>query len=210
MTYCTDMEGMLRKIDPASLVRMLEPMGYEHLAVKRGDIWIGRKRSERGEWQVTVPLDRSLADYGEAMHRVLKTVASSEEMLVADILRKLIPADAFMDRHVFLTLLEGVRDGGSVSVGDVLSAAQKSVAVYVFGGWNPYPEVSPPENRKLRVTLRCIAGSRKCRDAVYLASKPEAYTRLDYTSPGWYMSLTGKRIEDGKVAAWMAETPYRG
>lgn len=200
----TDIRDILAGIDPSSVISMLEGRGFRHFRTTREDIWKGNRD---GYW-VTVPVDLSLSDYTDAMLQVFETVAAMEKSSVSALLAEMLSCRSYIDAARFFSLL-----GNGEAVFDmdrIRAAADASLCVRVFDTWNPWPGSEPPANTKLRVTLECIADSRKCRDAVYLASKPEGYTRFEYTSPGWYMSLTGKRIEDGKVKAWMREIPFRG
>lgn len=204
MRYYSDYTSVVAKIDPGTFVAWLERHGFSHVQRKRTDVWHGCREKD-GKFWIDVPLDRSLADYSDAMIRALGVAADAEKTCILGLLTLLVPCRAYMDRDMFLGRLED----RSYSKEEIIRLAGECTGKYEFDSWNPWPAVEPPANRKLRITLECIADSRKCRDAVWLTGKPQGFTRLRYTAPGWYMSLTGERIDDDKVKAWLCEIPYK-
>lgn len=206
MRYYSNYEAVVARIDPQQFVKWLEGRGFSHVPRKRTDVWHGC-REKGGRFWIDVPLDRTLADYTDAMVRALGVAAEAEDMCIFEMLTVLVPCRTYIDMDMFVSALGSC---GSFSREDLIRIVDSCVTKYEFDDWNPWPVVAPPENTKLRVTLECIAGSRKVRDAVYLAGEPVAPTRFEYEGPGWYMSLTGKRIDDSRVRAWKTEIPYRG
>ena len=82
MIYSVDMQKVTDDIDPEHFVGYLENTGWKKFPTKRADIKV--LQLERGDefYQVTIPLDKGLSDYYEAMFRAVNEVARAESKQV--------------------------------------------------------------------------------------------------------------------------------
>ena len=78
------------KINPVILTNYLAETGWNIYPSKRTDLKIFQYVNGEEFYQVTVPLDKNLSDYKQAMYRAVETVSRREkcsiEQLVLDLL----------------------------------------------------------------------------------------------------------------------------
>lgn len=66
-----------KEMDPERLVQHLEDTGWKQIPRKQSDIKVFQKEKDKF-YQVTVPMDKNLSDYKEAMCQAIKTIAEAE------------------------------------------------------------------------------------------------------------------------------------
>ena len=99
MIYAVNYEELVTGINPRAAVRYLESLGWQVFPRKNKAIRVLQKNTTNGA-QVTIPYDRSLADYQEAMLRAVQVIADTENMtLVQVILSFLNPNIDIMKRR---------------------------------------------------------------------------------------------------------------
>ena len=153
---------------------------------------------------VSILLDKTDKKYAETIERALLTIGEAEKLSVFELLSKLIPCCKLINLDSLLATV-----GDVVSRSDLEALVPNCLDAIGFDGWNPWPAVKAPVNTKLRAPLECRPHIRKCRDVLYLDKKPEKYTRIKFSEPGWYMIQTGEKIDNQKIKAWRIEKPYQ-
>ncbi len=72
-------ENIADRVDPHTLEKYLLESGWTVYSTKRKDIAILQYITDKDFKQVTIPLDRNLNDYTQAMHRAIKTVVDAQK-----------------------------------------------------------------------------------------------------------------------------------
>lgn len=87
MIYSVNFKDLTEKINPHAFVKYLNDTGWTQWKTKRSYIKIFQKIKEDGEgFQVTIPLDKELLDYKEAIYEAIETVAFVEEQSTEQLL----------------------------------------------------------------------------------------------------------------------------
>lgn len=113
MIYSVNYEKMADCIKPISFVNFLKDNNWSHFKTKRTDIMVFQKRIVENDFQVKIPMDKTLYDYRKAMYRAIETVSLAEKQdmgqLVllllnpnADILKVRLDCDSVANGNIFL------------------------------------------------------------------------------------------------------------
>ena len=87
MIYSVNFKDLTEKINPHAFVKYLKDIGWTQWETKRHYIKVFQKIKENGEgFQVTIPLDKELLDYKEAIYQAIETVAFVEEQSTEQLL----------------------------------------------------------------------------------------------------------------------------
>ncbi len=87
MIYSVNFKDLTEKINPHAFVKYLNDTGWTQWKTKRNYIKVFQKIKEDGEgFQVTIPLDKELLDYKEAIYEAIETVAFVEEQSTEQLL----------------------------------------------------------------------------------------------------------------------------
>lgn len=87
MIYSVNFKDLTEKINPHAFVKYLNDTGWIQWKTKRNYIKVFQKIKEDGEgFQVTIPLDKELLDYKEAIYEAIETVAFVEEQSTEQLL----------------------------------------------------------------------------------------------------------------------------
>jgi len=86
MIYSINYMDMAKKINPLSLTRYLKETGWTQYEVRRADVKIFQYDRGNEYYQISVPLDNTLSDYGNAMYRSIETIAQVERKSIEQIM----------------------------------------------------------------------------------------------------------------------------
>lgn len=86
--------NITEKIDPVMLTNYLAETGWNIYPSKRTDLKVFQYVDGEKFYQVTVPLDKNLGDYKQAMYRAVETVASKENRAIEQLIGQLLDPDS--------------------------------------------------------------------------------------------------------------------
>lgn len=79
MIYSVDFKKLTEKINPISFVKYLKDTGWMQFPTKKTYVKIFQiSKSDSDFFQVTIPMNRDLLDYQDAMYQAIETVAFVE------------------------------------------------------------------------------------------------------------------------------------
>jgi hypothetical protein len=91
MIHAVDLMDLADKINPLAFVKYLKDTGWIEFHTKKTFIKIFQIRTEKdGDYQVNIPLDKTLADYKSAMLQAVETVAAKEQQAIEEVLLYLL------------------------------------------------------------------------------------------------------------------------
>lgn len=82
--------NLINEIDPEIFCKYLQDSGWKQFPRKRQDIKVFQIEKGNDLYQATIPLDRKLGDYEEAMKMAVKEVALYKEVTEGEVLSFLI------------------------------------------------------------------------------------------------------------------------
>lgn len=77
------------EIDPQKFIEYLEETGWVRFSMKRRDIAIFQREREQELFQITIPIDKNLADFQWAMYSAASTAAEVEAKSAEEIILRL-------------------------------------------------------------------------------------------------------------------------
>lgn len=78
MIYSVDFLELTEQINPLAFVKYLKDTGWNSFQIMRKNIRVFQKEMGGAFHQITLPMDKQLSDYKEAMYRAVKTVSEVE------------------------------------------------------------------------------------------------------------------------------------
>lgn len=90
MIYSVDFMEMTEKINPLDFTRYLVNTEWNLFDIKKSYIKVFQFEDNDEFYQVTVPMDRELSDYKEAMYRAIKTVSKKEKRSLEEVMLYLL------------------------------------------------------------------------------------------------------------------------
>ena len=78
MIYSVDFLELTEQINPLAFVKYLKDTGWNSFQIMRKNIRVFQKEMGGSFHQITLPMDKQLSDYKEAMYRAVKTVSEVE------------------------------------------------------------------------------------------------------------------------------------
>lgn len=86
MIYSINYMDMAKKISPLAIARYLKETGWRQFIIQRQDIKVFQYDKDQDCFQVNIPMDNSLSDYGMAMYSAIETVAHVEEKSIEQVM----------------------------------------------------------------------------------------------------------------------------
>ncbi len=90
MIYFVNFRKLAEKIDPLAFAKYLQDTGWVHFQTKRKYIKVFQMEKGAEFYQVTIPMDKILRDYQEAMYKATWTVAEAESKPVEQVILYLL------------------------------------------------------------------------------------------------------------------------
>lgn len=94
MIYSINFLEMTNKINPLAFSKYLRDTGWNVFPRKRTDIKIFQLQTDFDFFQVTIPMDKGLSDYKDAMYKAVETVALAEHKSVEQVMLYLLNPSA--------------------------------------------------------------------------------------------------------------------
>ncbi len=90
MIYSVDFKKMAGKVNPFAFCKYLTQTGWKKFNTKRKEIQVYQKRISQHLFQITMPIDKQLFDYCDAMYAAVQTLASVENKSIESVLLYLL------------------------------------------------------------------------------------------------------------------------
>lgn len=90
MIYSVNFLELTEKINPLAFVKYLKDTGWAQFKTKKEYIKVFQLERENNFYQVTIPMDKILRDYQEAMYKAIKTVAEVESKSIEQLMLYLL------------------------------------------------------------------------------------------------------------------------
>lgn len=113
MIYSVDFKKLTEKINPISFVKYLKDTGWMQFPTKKTYVKIFQiSKSDSDFFQVTIPMNRDLLDYQDAMYQAIETVAFVEGQSMEQLLLFLLNPNT--------DILKIRRDRKNIEAGSIL------------------------------------------------------------------------------------------
>ena len=86
MIYSVNFLDLTEKINPLAFSKYLKDTGWNLFQTKRKDVKVYQYEKDDEFYQVTVPLEKRLADYKDAMYKAIITVAEVEKKSIEQVM----------------------------------------------------------------------------------------------------------------------------
>ena len=90
MIYSVNFLDLTEKINPLAFSKYLKDTGWNLFQTKRKDVKVYQYEKDDEFYQVTVPLEKRLADYKDAMYKAIITVAEVEKKSIEQVMLYLL------------------------------------------------------------------------------------------------------------------------
>lgn len=90
MIYSVDFLELAEKINPLAFVKYLKDTGWMLFQTKKSYVKIFQLEREDNFYQVTIPMDKVLRDYREAMYKAISIVAEAESKSIEELILYLL------------------------------------------------------------------------------------------------------------------------
>lgn len=90
MIYSVDFLELTEKINPFAFVKYLKDTGWTYFPTKKDYIRVFQLERENTFYQVTIPMDKILRDYQEAMYKAVSIVADAESKSIEQLMLYLL------------------------------------------------------------------------------------------------------------------------
>ena len=168
MIYSVDFKKLTEKINPLSFVKYLKDTGWMQFPTKKTYVKIFQiSKSDSDFFQVTIPMNRDLLDYQDAMYQAIETVAFVEGQSTEQLLLFLLNPNTDILK---IRLDRKNIEAGSILFDDAVSQfinnckfGQTEIGSYVVSVVCPFAELDDAEGYK---QLSIFSEEEQCADSL--------------------------------------------